>query len=62
MKISHLDPRVVSNVINWLKALYKTLPNGEIVKMKVQYGKVLENLGMDFDFSVNGDLKITMID
>ena len=36
MKISHPDPRVVTNIIYWLKELYQTLPNGEIAKMKVQ--------------------------
>ena len=36
MKIFHPDPRVVTNIIYWLKELYQTLPNGEIAKMKVQ--------------------------
>ena len=61
MKISHSDPEVVTRIIDWLKDLYQRLPNGEIAKMKVQRGKHLEYLGMDFDFSTKKEVKITMI-
>ena len=60
MKISHADPAVVTSIIKWLQDLYQTLPNGEIAKMKVQRGKFLEYLGMDFDYSIAKEVKITM--
>ena len=62
MKISHPDPMIVTRIIDWLKDLYQRLPNGEIAKMKVQRGKKLEYLGMDFDFSTKHEVKITMAD
>ena len=60
MKISHADPNVVTSIIKWLQDLYQTLPNGEIAKMKVQRGRFLEYLGMDFDFSVKKQVSIFM--
>ena len=61
MKISHPDPEVVTNILNWLKELYQTLPNGEVAKIKDQRGKKREYLGMDFDFITKKEVKITMV-
>ena len=61
MKISHPDPEVVTNILNWLKELYQTLPNGEVAKIKDQRGKKLEYLGMDFDFITKKEVKITIV-
>ena len=38
------------------------LPNGTIKKMIVQRGKRLDYLGMNFNFGVKGEVKITMYD
>ena len=35
LKLSHKDPKVVTDVIKYLKGLYERLPNGEIMKMSV---------------------------
>ena len=61
MKISHPDPEVVTNILNWLKELYQTLPNGEVAKIKDQRGKKREYLGMDFDFITKKEVKITIV-
>ena len=51
-------------MINYLKGLYETLPNGEVKAMDCQRlspsNKVLNYLGMDFDFSVEGEVSISM--
>ena len=51
-------------MIAYLKGLYEKLPNGEVKLMEEQRlsetNKVLNYLGMDFDFSVKGEVSISM--
>ena len=56
LKLSHKDPEEVTKMIDYLRSLYEELPNGEVKKMEVQRldkrNKVLNYLGMDFNYSV----------
>ena len=61
LKVSHLKDSVVTRMVNWLRNIYKRIfPDGS-GKMKVSCGKVHDSLGMNLDFSVPGEVKITMI-
>ena len=57
LKISHLNPDVVSDIINKLNARY-----GKEAPLTVTRGKVHEYLGMTIDFSVTGKVIIQMDD
>ena len=65
LKLSHKDPKVVTEMINYLKNLYEKLPNGEVKLTDSQRlsssNKVLNYLGMDFDFSVKKQVSISMV-
>ena len=58
--LSHEDPEVVYQIIQELKDLYEKLPNGEIKEMTVQEGKALDYLVVNFDFTTEGKVKISM--
>ena len=64
LKLSHKDPEEVTKMIDHLRSLYEELPNGEVKKMEVQRmdkrNKVLNYLGMDCDYSVKGEVSISM--
>jgi hypothetical protein len=55
LKISHADPEVVEEVLRMLNERY-----GKKSPLVVTRGKVRDYLGMIFDFSVDGKVKITM--
>jgi hypothetical protein len=55
LKLSHVDTKVVYDTITWLKSIY-----GE--DMRVSRGKKHDYLGMDLDYSVPGEVKVTMVD
>ena len=57
LKISHVESKVVDNVIKWLKGKYE---DKEIGKMTVSRGKVHDYLAMGLDFSVPGEVRIRM--
>ena len=52
LKISHKDPQVVSDIIHMLEGIY-----GEVA---VSRGKMQTYLGIDFDFSVPGEVSLSM--
>ena len=52
LKISHKDPQVVSDIISMLSGIY-----GEL---SVSRGKNQTYLGMDFDYTTSGEVKIGM--
>jgi len=54
---SHVDPKVNDRFEKWLNAMY-----GGYGKVKATRGKVHDYLGMTFDFSEKGKVKIDMID
>ena len=64
LKLSHKDPEVVTEMITYLKGLYEKLPNGEVKLIEEQRltdsNKVLNYLGMDFDFSMKKQVSISM--
>jgi hypothetical protein len=53
LKISHVDPQVVTNTLTWLESKY-----GEL---RTTRGKKHNYLGMDMDFSKTGEVSISMI-
>jgi Reverse transcriptase (RNA-dependent DNA polymerase) len=57
LKISHLDPAVVTEVIRLLSEEF-----GKEAPLTVTRGKVHDYLGMRIDYSTPGKVKITMID
>ena len=57
LKISHVDPSVVTSIIDKLDKRYD-----EIVSVSYSSGKVHDYLDMTFDFSSVGRVKITMYD
>ena len=64
LKLSHKDPGVVTEMIAYLKGLYEKLPNGEVKLIEEQRltdsNKMLNYLGMDFDFSVKKQVSTSM--
>ena len=61
-KISHIDPKVVSNTIEWLRSEYENVFEDGSGLMKVHRGKTHKYLGMSLDFSHVNQCRITMID
>jgi hypothetical protein len=57
LKISHVDPNVVTEVITWLDGEF-----GKEAPLTKTRGKVHDYLGMTLDFSVPGKVGISMID
>ena len=51
-KISHIDPKVVSNIIDFLESSFG--------KMTVERGKIHTFVGMNFELLDSGKLKIVM--
>ena len=54
LKISHVNPKAVDKIINWLDKLY---PGVTAIR-----GKIYDYLGMTFDFSTPGEVKVSMDD
>jgi hypothetical protein len=61
-KLSHVCSKVVDRMIEWLKEGYEVIWEDGTGKMKVSRGKVHKYLGMTLDYSVDGEVKITMFD
>jgi hypothetical protein len=57
VKISHVDPNVVTDVIALFSAEY-----AKMSPLTISRGKIHEYLGMTLDYSVKGKVKITMTD
>jgi hypothetical protein len=55
LKLSHVDVKVVDEMISWLKSIY-----GE--DMRVSRGKKHDYLGMELDYLVPGEVRVTMVD
>jgi len=54
---SHVDPQVNTNFLKWLNRMY-----GHHGAVKATRGKVHDYLGMKFDFTEKGKVKIDMVD
>jgi len=59
-KISHEDPKEVDKLIQWLRQEYESIFEDGSGKMTVNRGKVHNYLGMTLDYSVPGQVKISM--
>ena len=62
LKVSHVDAGVVTRMSMWLQKTYERLFDDGSGAMKLKRGKIHEYLGMQLDFSVAGQVKITMFD
>ena len=54
---SHVDPKVNDEFLKWLNEMY-----GHFGEVKATRGPIHDYLGMTFDFSEKGIVKIDMID
>ena len=54
---SHVNPKINTEMVDWMNQKY-----GELGQVKCTRGKVHDYLGMTFDFSEQGKVKIDMID
>jgi hypothetical protein len=61
-KISHLTPKVVDEMIEWLRSEYKNVFKDVTEQMKIHCSKTHQYLGMSLDFSHPNQCKVTMID
>jgi hypothetical protein len=61
LKVSHVRALVVTKMADWLKSTYERLFEDGSGEMKICRGKIHEYLGMTLDFTVPGEVKITMI-
>jgi hypothetical protein len=55
LKVSHIDPQVITYFGDWLSATYG-------VSVSTHHGKVHDYLGMIFDFSRKGAVMVNMIE
>ena len=61
LKVIHVLTKVVTRMANWLKKMYELLFSDGSGKMKINRGKIHEYLGMTLDFSIPGEVKVTMV-
>jgi hypothetical protein len=57
IKLSHIDPLIVTMIIKMLMKEY-----GKLDQLSINWGKKHEYLGMNIDFSVKHEVRITMCD
>ena len=62
LKVSHVDAGVVTIMSVWIQKTYECLFDDGSGDMKLKQGKIHKYLGMQLDFSVAGQVKITMFD
>jgi hypothetical protein len=61
-KMSHISSKVMDDTIEWLRTEYESIFEDGSGAMTVHRGKVLKYLGMTLDYSVPGQVRISMID
>jgi hypothetical protein len=61
-KLSHVMRKVMDEMIEWLRQEYESIFEDGSGQMTVSRGKVHKYLGMTLDYTVRGQVKITMID
>ncbi len=61
-KLSHRESKEMDNMIEWLRKEYESIFEDGSGKMTVSRGKVHTYLGMTLDYTVRGQVKITMFD
>jgi hypothetical protein len=60
VKISHVSPKVVTRMINWINKTYVRIFEDGSGSMKVSRGKKHDYLGMSLDFTERGSVRISM--
>jgi hypothetical protein len=61
-KLSHRKKKVMDRMIGYLRQEYESIFEDGYGKMAVSRGKIHKYPGMPFDYSVPGQVKITMLD
>ena len=61
-KLSHRMPKVMDQMIRWLRQEYESIFEDGLGQMMVSRGKVHKYLGMTLDYTIRGQVKITMLD
>jgi Reverse transcriptase (RNA-dependent DNA polymerase) len=61
-KLSHVNPKVMDDMIAWLKQEYESIFEDGSGQMVVSRGKTHKYLGMTLDYTTTGQVKITMFD
>ena len=61
-KMSHVSSKVMDDTIEWLRSEYESIFEDGSGAMTVHRGKVLKYLGMTLDYSVKGQVQISMND
>jgi hypothetical protein len=61
-KLSHRTPKVMDQMIGWLRQEYESIFEDGSGQMTVSRGKVHKYLGMTLDYTIRGQVKIMMID
>jgi hypothetical protein len=56
----HRSPKVVDDIIDWLRLNYESIFEDGSGKMKVSRGKIHDDLGMTLDFTTRGIVRVTM--
>jgi DNA polymerase II large subunit len=63
LKISHVDPQVVTTILNLLDAKYgQEKVGGKRAPLTITSGKIHDYLGMTIDYSEPGFVKLDMTD
>ena len=61
IKAIHVKAKVVTRMSKWLRKTYKRLFKDGSEKMKLCRGKIHEYLGMNLDYTIKCEVKITVI-
>ena len=61
LKVSHKKYQVISHMAKWLKAKYEQIFDDGSGAMMITHGKIHDYLGMQLDFSMPREVKVTMI-
>ena len=61
IKASHIEAEVVTCMAKWIRKTYECLFKDGFSKMKLCRGKMHDYLGMNLDYTIKGEVKITMI-
>ena len=61
MKVSHVDPQVNTEFVEYLRDKYEIDDNDELPKLKATRGEIHDFLGMTLDFSIKVKVMIKMI-
>ena len=61
IKAIHAEEKVVTRTAKWMRKTYKRIFKDGSGKMKLCRGKVHDYLGMNLEYTIKGEVKITMI-